>query len=100
MKKIDLKPFLMEKGERVGLYVAGGLALLLVGIGVVKGFSSGSASGNAGKLNERLDQLAQLQSNARPEQDKGHLPENDGKDTASASDNYRSVDPSAYLAHE
>src|SRR5262249_3933831 len=66
MKKINLKPLLMEKGERIGLFVAAGLSFLLVVIGVLKGFSAGSATANAKKLTDQLTTLENKQKSATP----------------------------------
>ncbi len=45
MKKIDLsgvKDYLFDKGERVGLIVFGAIAVLLVGLGIIKAVSAGT----------------------------------------------------------
>lgn len=71
MKKLDInyKEFLLEKGERVGLCVAGGLALLLLILTLFmpgKGLFSGTAGGHAEELNKLSGGLAQKQANAQP----------------------------------
>ncbi len=50
MKDFDLKGFLLHKGEKVGLAVAGGLTVLLVGFGIVTAARSGSPTTTAGEI--------------------------------------------------
>src|SRR5207253_4873745 len=89
-KSFNLKPFLLEKGERVGLFVAGGLALLLVLLGLFKGLSSGSASAHAQKLDEQVTKLQQAQQRATPGRDdlppEGVDPINYGKTVVALAD--------------
>src|SRR4051812_41011174 len=66
MKKLDLKPLLIEKGERIGICAAAALSVLLVVMGVLKGFSAGSSTGNAKKLNDQLSSLENRQRAAQP----------------------------------
>ena len=61
MKKFDLKPLLIEKGERVGLYAATGLSFLLVVMGLLKVLSSGSASANAQQLEKQIADIKSKQ---------------------------------------
>lgn len=77
MKKFDFKPLLMEKGERIGLYVAGGLSFLLVVMGLLKILGSGSASANAQKLTDKITTIKNNQDKARPkaEHEPGALPD-------------------------
>src|SRR5690349_15750886 len=65
-KKLDLKPLLIEKGERIGICAAAALSLLLVAMGVLKGFSAGSSTANAKKLNDQLTTLENLQRTRQP----------------------------------
>jgi hypothetical protein len=87
LKKFDIKPFLMEKGERVGMYVASALAGLLVVLGVLKALGAGSAASNAEKLNKRLTDLEDAQRRASPKKD--DLPPDDGSAQSSAT--YKNV---------
>ncbi len=66
VKKFDLKPLLIEKGERVGLYIAAGLSFLLVVMGLLKVLGSGSASANAEKLSAKIGELEEKQRRASP----------------------------------
>jgi hypothetical protein len=74
MKKIDLKPFLIEKGERVGLYAAAGLSFLLVVMGLLKVLGAGSASANADKLNDQIKKIEDAQNRARPQPGTNDMP--------------------------
>lgn len=68
-KKFDFKQFVLEKGERFGLYAAAGLALLLLVLSLFmpgKGLFSGSASANVKKLQGAADDLARKQQQAKP----------------------------------
>src|SRR5262245_18880993 len=68
-KKFNFKQFVLEKGERFGLYVAGGLAALLLVLSLFmpgKGLFSGSASANVKKLQAAADDVASLQQRANP----------------------------------
>src|SRR5579885_3293265 len=58
MKEFDFKQFLLEKGERVGLYAAGGIALLMIILSLFmphKGILSDSPRGRA----EAISTIAQ-----------------------------------------
>src|SRR5258707_9685286 len=71
MKDFDWKKFLLERGERVGLYVAGGIAVLLLLFNLFmpgKGFFSGSPSANANDLKTRSAKGRDAINNARPDE--------------------------------
>jgi hypothetical protein len=66
MKKANLQQFMLEKGERVGLGVAAGIAFLLIAMSVPKIVGSGSAKANADSLKQLSTSLAALQERAIP----------------------------------
>lgn len=74
MKMKDLKPLLLEKGERIGLYVAAGLAVLLVGMGVLNGMKAGSPTENAKKLTDQATALQSKRQSARPSEGGQDMP--------------------------
>ncbi|OAI40785.1 hypothetical protein AYO40_04315 [Planctomycetaceae bacterium SCGC AG-212-D15] len=56
LKEIDFKRFLMEKGERLALWLTVGIMALLIIFGVfINGFSRGSASGNSSEMLKLCD---------------------------------------------
>ena len=60
MKKMDFKQFMLEKGERVALYVACGLAALLLVFFLFwpgSGLFSGSASANAEAMKKKAEEV-------------------------------------------
>src|SRR5439155_18858428 len=53
LKDFDFKQFMIEKGERVGLGVAGAVMALLLVFGFVKLLSGGTASGTKAAIDEK-----------------------------------------------
>ncbi len=51
MRDFDLKGFVLHKGEKVGLIVAGGLMVVLIGLGIARAALSGSPNATASELN-------------------------------------------------
>jgi hypothetical protein len=86
---------MLEKGERVGLCAAGGLAVMLLALTLFmpgRGLFSGSASSHAEEINKLSGALAQKQANARPGAQ--HLP----GEIKEVVDSYKpnTVDPTKY----
>src|SRR5947209_7052214 len=78
MKDFDFKSFMLQKGERVGLWTCVGLgaAFLILSLFMPgKGFFSGSPSANAGDIKNKSKDKQQLILNARPNPDIGIVPE-------------------------
>src|SRR5258708_6315468 len=97
MKKEDIKQLLLEKGERIGLCVAGGLAFLLLVLALFlpgKGLFSGSASGHIEELTKQTAEVKDKHTRATPTDSEkpGSL-----KD-ATAQFQVRLVDPQEYRA--
>ncbi|MBI1915637.1 MAG: hypothetical protein HYS12_13030 [Planctomycetes bacterium] len=97
MKKLNVQQLLLEKGERIGLCVAGGLAFLLLVLTLFlpgKGLFSGTASGHSEELTKETVAVKSKHSEAKPtESDKpGSL-----KD-ATAEFQVRFVDPDLFRA--
>jgi hypothetical protein len=65
LKNFDAKQFLLEKGERVGLYVAAGLMALLLVLGLKNVFTS-SAGANEKALKDLVVQKRQMISSSTP----------------------------------
>src|SRR5204863_5680681 len=67
MKDFDFKKFLLQKGERVGLWVAAGLMGLFLLVSMVKAFTTSSATTNAKEITELSTQkLGQIRSATPP----------------------------------
>jgi hypothetical protein len=69
IKKEDIQQLLLEKGERIGFCVAGGLAFLLLVLALFlpgKGLFSGSASGHIEELNDQTAKVKDKHKNASP----------------------------------
>ncbi|HKB37860.1 MAG TPA: hypothetical protein VKD72_15540, partial [Gemmataceae bacterium] len=69
MKKINFQQLLLEKGERIGLCVAGGLAVILLALTLFmpgKGLFSGSASAHIEELTKLNTNLKSKHQAARP----------------------------------
>jgi hypothetical protein len=64
LKEFDFKQFLLEKGERVGLYVAGGLALLMIVLSLFLPGRGVFTLGRAGKTADDLNKTAKEKRNA------------------------------------
>src|SRR4051812_18836562 len=72
LKNIDFKQLLLQKGERLALYVCGGIAGLLIILGAVwKGVGSGSPSENAKRLEELRKQAENKMQQSRPDDSLG-----------------------------
>src|SRR4051794_7437182 len=74
LKNFDAKQFLLEKGEFVGLYTAGGLAALMLLCGLFwpgYGFLGNGASANAGVLKKETESSWAKLRNATPPTDDG-----------------------------
>lgn len=56
-KNLDLKQFLLQKGERLGMGVALAVMLLLIGLGAWSGFSSASPSDTAEDIKTKADAI-------------------------------------------
>lgn len=70
MKDFDIKQFLLEKGERVGLYAAGGVALLMILLSLFypgKGLFSASPKATADDINKVALQKKTLVQTAKPD---------------------------------
>lgn len=81
LKEFDYKQFLLEKGERVGLAVAGSLAGLILILSLFmpgKGFFSGSPATKAATLEEGATKLQSKLASAEPTKD--DLPRGEAKD--------------------
>ena len=77
MKKIDFQQLLLEKGERIGLCAAGGLAFILLALTLFmpgKGLFSGTASGHIEELTSRTKKLQEEHSRARPTEGSADYP--------------------------
>src|SRR5947208_1919128 len=75
--EFDYKQFLLQKGEKVGLWTCVGLGVLMLGYSLFmpgKGFFSGSRDSHAAELGNLSSQKNQLISTNRPS---GPLPEAD-----------------------
>src|SRR5437763_13667399 len=67
--EFDFKQFLLQKGEKVGLWTCVGLGVLMLGYSLFmpgKGFLSGSPNSNALVLEELSKEKENLISNNRP----------------------------------
>jgi hypothetical protein len=74
LKDIDYKQFLLEKGERIGLYVAVGLMALFLVLGLgIKGLGSGSPSANADKLSDLTKKGEQAIRDSKPNPKDGEI---------------------------
>jgi hypothetical protein len=64
--KFDLKKFMLEKGERVGLGIAVAIGAILIVKGVIAAASSGSPSENTRKMKKGSEALAAKKEMSRP----------------------------------
>lgn len=87
MKDFDFKQFMLEKGERVGLGIAGGVALLLVVLCMMSVLRAGSPQKNADDLANLTKQVSQgLQTNTPRDSVPDEKPPKDNKDKLIALD--------------
>lgn len=95
--KFDMKQvqqFLLQKGERIGLYVAGGLGVLLLVIGLKGAFGKGPGA-NADDLKKLSDgKLSMIRTSTPSDSEKDEIRKIDPKITASV--NFDKVDPGRY----
>src|SRR5690242_1805720 len=68
LKNFDAKQFLLEKGERVGLYLAAGLMVLHLVLGLTNVFTS-SAGANEKALKDLVSQKRGMISSSTPSAD-------------------------------